>query len=137
MFFKRCYSFDSTVKNLIKSGQFEVDKPLERVIIYLNKLSVDLESRNRTWFPTDAKKGAYIYGSVGSGKTMLMNLFYENVNVDRKFRFHFNQFMLKFHSDLRKLRDEGVEDPMKDLIGQRCKEINLLCLDEFQVKVLI
>lgn len=43
-------------------------------------------------------KGAYIYGSVGSGKTMLMDLFYEKLAIRKKSRKHFNQFMLEFHS---------------------------------------
>lgn len=128
---KRFYSFNATVKNLIKSGRIEVDHSHQTAINYLNKLEESLNASN-SYFRTPLK-GAYIYGSVGSGKTMLMDLFYENVAISRKSRFHYNQFMLNFHLELGRLRAEGRKDPVKDLNDKLCGDIRLLCLDEFQV----
>lgn len=51
---------------------------------------------------TPPSKGLYLYGSVGCGKTMLMDLFYENCLVDKasKRRVHFHSFMLDVHASL-------------------------------------
>jgi predicted ATPase len=51
-------------------------------------------------------KGLYIYGSPGSGKTYLMDLFYDNLQIKRKKRTHFNEFMLEVHDNLHKLRSK-------------------------------
>jgi cell division protein ZapE len=44
-----------------------------------------------------AKQGAYVYGDVGSGKTMLMDLFFESSSISAKHRVHYNQFMNDIH----------------------------------------
>ena len=106
--FKRFYSFVPAVQKLLQEGRLEVDKSQEYAINYLGNLARSLE-RNQSnrniwpiWSHGDDEgrgvRGAYIYGSVGSGKTMLMDLFYENVKISEKSRFHYNQFMLQFHS---------------------------------------
>ena len=104
--FKRFYSFVPAVQKFLQEGRLEVDKSQEYAINYLGNLARNLErnqlnkSKWSVW-PIDDRsglKGAYIYGSVGSGKTMLMDLFYKNVKINEKARFHYNQFMLQFHS---------------------------------------
>jgi protein AFG1 len=82
-------------------------------------------------------KGMYIYGSPGSGKTFLMDMFYEEVNIKKK-RAHFNEFMLDVHQRLHKLKDnitykQSDMDPLYILATEMSKEFNLLCFDEFQV----
>ena len=106
--FKRFYSFVPAVQKLLQEGRLEVDKSQEYAINYLGNLARNLERKQldkNIWSVWPANKddlsglkGAYIYGSVGSGKTMLMDLFYENVKINEKARFHYNQFMLQFHS---------------------------------------
>ena len=137
----RLYSgFSVAINKLLREGRLEADKSQEFAINYLNNLANLLEERQEPdsfWnFPTNqtAIKGGYIYGSVGSGKTMLMDKFYEMVQITEKRRLHYNQFMLKFHSDLGKLRDEGEKDPVKELVRRYCEGTRLLCLDEFQVR---
>lgn len=139
---KRRFGFRRAVQNLLTTGKMEIDKSQEISIEYLSNLSVKLENNSQSYFNnvfSKADSGAYIYGSVGSGKTMLMDLFYKNVRIKQKSRFHFNQFMLKFHSDLRELRAKGnvYDNPARQLISNYCKEMRLLCLDEFQVKVFV
>ena len=47
-------------------------------------------------------KGSYLYGSPGSGKTFIMDLFYDSVEIEHKHRVHFNEFMLDVHNRLHK-----------------------------------
>ncbi|KAK2994256.1 hypothetical protein RJ640_013155, partial [Escallonia rubra] len=77
-------------------------------------------------------KGLYLYGGVGTGKTMLMDLFFDQLPCNwRKKRIHFHDFMLSVHSRLQK--HKGVEDPLEVVAGEISDEAILLCLDEFMV----
>ncbi|KAL6534752.1 hypothetical protein OROGR_013427 [Orobanche gracilis] len=77
-------------------------------------------------------KGLYLYGGVGTGKTMLMDLFFGQLPYNwRKKRIHFHDFMLNVHSRLQKHR--GVSDPLEVVAGELSDEAILLCLDEFMV----
>lgn len=77
-------------------------------------------------------QGLYLYGGVGTGKTMLMDLFYEQLPSNwRKKRIHFHDFMLHVHSHLQ--MHKGVADPLEVVAGEISDESVLLCLDEFMV----
>ncbi|XP_072968829.1 uncharacterized protein [Typha angustifolia] len=77
-------------------------------------------------------KGLYLYGGVGTGKTMLMDLFYEKLPSNwRRKRIHFHDFMLNVHSRLQ--MHKGVADPLEVVAGEIADESILLCLDEFMV----
>ncbi|XP_043696023.1 AFG1-like ATPase isoform X2 [Telopea speciosissima] len=77
-------------------------------------------------------KGLYLYGGVGTGKTMLMDLFFDQLPSNwRKKRTHFHDFMLNVHSRLQ--RHKGVADPLEVVAGEISDESILLCLDEFMV----
>ncbi|XP_078438780.1 AFG1-like ATPase family protein [Wolffia australiana] len=77
-------------------------------------------------------KGLYLYGGVGTGKTMLMDLFFDQLPSNwRKKRIHFHDFMLNVHSRLQK--HKGVADPLEEVAGEIADESVLLCLDEFMV----
>jgi len=92
-------------------------------------------------------RGLYVHGSVGTGKSMLMDLFFRGAKVERKRRVHFNKFMLEVHARLQRLkaaqlrafgRQRNIDlDPRKDAISLVADEIadesHLLCFDEFQV----
>ncbi|ESR66766.1 AFG1-like ATPase family protein [Citrus sinensis] len=77
-------------------------------------------------------KGLYLYGGVGTGKTMLMDLFFYQLPCNwRKKRIHFHDFMLNVHSRLQK--HKGVSDPLEVVAGEISDEAILLCVDEFMV----
>jgi cell division protein ZapE len=84
-------------------------------------------------------KGLYIYGDVGRGKTMLMDLFFEAIPVVRKRRAHFHEFMLDVHERIFALRqqmkvgEQQDEDPIRLTAAQLAQEAWLLCFDEFHV----
>ena len=91
-----------------------------------------------------APQGLYVYGGVGRGKTMLMDLFYQNTPIDRKRRVHFHEFMLDVHSRLHRWRQASADqdkskrgsmddDPIQPLARHLAEEAWLLCFDEFHV----
>ncbi|KAK1268381.1 hypothetical protein QJS04_geneDACA022861 [Acorus gramineus] len=91
-----------------------------------------LWSRLITWSSVSPIKGLYLYGGVGTGKTMLMDLFYDQLPSNwRKKRIHFHDFMLNVHSRLQK--HKGLADPLDVVAGEISDESILLCLDEFMV----
>jgi cell division protein ZapE len=85
----------------------------------------------------NAPLGLYIYGGVGGGKSMLMDLFYESAAVSHKRRAHFHEFLQDVHGRFVKFRaektadDEG--DPIPTVADQISDEAWLLCFDELQV----
>ena len=88
--------------------------------------------------PARTPKGLYICGPVGRGKSMLMDLFFEQAPVANKRRVHFHEFMLEIHARLHdkrlaarsKPRDENIIAPVARAIAA---DAWLLCFDEFQV----
>ncbi|MDT7934060.1 MAG: cell division protein ZapE [Sphingomonadaceae bacterium] len=79
-----------------------------------------------------APGGAYLWGGVGRGKTMLMDLFYAAAPAPKR-RQHHHPFMLDIHARLHGLRHQQKPDPLITIAGQIADELRLLCLDEFYV----
>ena len=84
-------------------------------------------------------KGLFIYGEVGRGKTMLMDLFFDSNPIERKRRAHFHEFMLDVHERIYLIRQkmkfgehEG-KDPIELVAEELTAEAWLLCFDEFHV----
>ncbi|MGH6930295.1 MAG: cell division protein ZapE [Dongiaceae bacterium] len=80
-------------------------------------------------------QGLYIFGGVGRGKSMLMDLFFAAAPLERKRRVHFHGFMLEVHDGLHRQRQEHAADGdvLAPLAEQIVDESALLCFDEFQV----
>jgi cell division protein ZapE len=84
-------------------------------------------------------KGLYIYGDVGRGKTMLMDLFFDASPVARKRRAHFHEFMIDVHERVHairqsmKLGEHAGADPIELAAIELAKDAWLLCFDEFHV----
>jgi cell division protein ZapE len=86
-------------------------------------------------FGSDSKgpAGAYLWGGVGRGKSMLMDLAFEHVDAEPKRRVHFHEFMLETHGRLRRIRERHDGDPIEPVAEEIADEAKLLCFDEMQI----
>ena len=86
--------------------------------------------------PPELPKGLYMYGDVGSGKTMLMDLFYDTLpdNILSKTRIHFHNFMQDIHKELHKMKmAHGNDvDAIPFVAALIAEKASVLCFDEFQ-----
>lgn len=123
---------------LVASGALASDPAQDDAARRLEELRGRLARwKPRGWFGGGEKpSGLYIWGAVGRGKSLLMDLFFDAAPVARKQRVHFHEFMLSQHAFLRDARARR-DSSQDELIVQAAKAIeeraNLLCFDELQV----
>ncbi len=81
----------------------------------------------------EVPRGLYIFGRVGRGKTMLMDLFFQTVPFLRKRRVHFHEFMGETHELIAEARKTHAGDPVPHVAGKIARAAPLLCFDELHV----
>ncbi len=77
------------------------------------------------------ERGLYLWGGVGRGKTMLMDLFYDCLPARRRLRMHFHRFMRRVHDGLKQW--SGTADPLRKVAADIAADADVLCFDEFFV----
>src|ERR1700722_2779531 len=115
----------------IASGTLAEDAAQERAAARLDALWRELEAAppSRGFLSrlfaakTPTPRGLYLWGPVGRGKTMLMDLFYDAASEPRKRRVHFAAFMLEVHGRLHTLRGEGHGDAIDVLSREIATEV--------------
>jgi cell division protein ZapE len=117
----------------IEQGFIQQDTLQNEVVLGFEDLYQNITAEKKKWFfKTKAKfYGLYIFGSVGRGKTFLMDLFVETISENKILRQHFHNFMLWLHQQLRKINNQ--QNPIDIVIKDLSKNISVLCLDEFLV----
>ncbi|MGD1881429.1 MAG: cell division protein ZapE [Paracoccaceae bacterium] len=80
----------------------------------------------------EAPKGLYLWGGVGRGKSMLMDLFVDAANVPAR-RVHFHAFMQEIHAAMHVARQRGVDDAIAPVAADVSAKVRLLAFDEMQI----
>jgi cell division protein ZapE len=135
----------------VRDGQFEADPAQANLIESLDALVAELAARKKSRSGSAIRKlfrrkpsgqpvrGLYVWGSVGRGKTMLMDMFFDAAPQRRKRRAHFHAFMADVHQRIHAWRQEKKagqakgDDPIQPVADALAKEARLLCFDEFSV----
>jgi cell division protein ZapE len=104
----------------------ELERPVEKPGLFGRLLGREA--------PPEPVKGLYLWGGVGRGKSMLMDLFFGHVAVTPKRRVHFHEFMLEIHAAIHAAREASHEDPIPQVAKWEAGRARLLCFDEMQVK---
>ncbi len=142
-------------QEMVACGELRKDNIQAKIVNQLQALHLFLKSfgkENSGLFAKIFKKtsdkelpnGLYIYGDVGRGKSMLMDLFYELAPTEKKRRVHFHAFMLEIHKEMHEWRymdmsarkeklGTAADDPIPPIAAKISQDCILLCFDEFQV----
>jgi cell division protein ZapE len=138
-------SVESRLREQVAAGRLEFDRPQAHAAVLLDRLSAGLRKSSRSvgerlrvhlpWLPAPAaqapRRGLYLWGGVGRGKTLLMDWFYESLQFPRRERTHFYRFMRQVHAELRSVtRRTQPLDTVAQRLSQRAR---VICLDEFFV----
>ena len=128
---------------LVEAGELRPDPEQLAAAEALDKLQRNLEYTppKRRWYsyligtPPGAPPGRsiYLWGGVGRGKSMLMDLFYETLEIPEKRRVHFHAFMLEVHQRLREARKSEEGDPIPVVARAIAKDLRCLAFDEMVV----
>jgi len=125
-------------ERLISDGELRPDSDQREAVAVLDRLARELGERKQgLWSRLAGKKsqarGVYLWGGVGRGKSMLMDLAFEAVLVAPKRRVHFHEFMLEVHERLKVERTREEGDPIPAVAEAIAEEARLLAFDEMVI----
>ncbi len=137
---------------LVAEGALAEDQAQRSAVAHLQSLSEALVAAERPrlfWLRARprALRGVYLWGGVGRGKSLLMDIFFNNTDIARKRRVHFHEFMAETHDRIAAWRGapeavrrrhaganpKALDDPMPPVAADIAEDAMLLCFDEFQV----
>jgi cell division protein ZapE len=123
---------------LVAAHELKPDPAQERGVAALDRLADGIDDGGGLFarlFGAGSKgpAGVYLWGGVGRGKSMLMDLAFAHIDVEPKRRVHFHEFMLETHARLKRVREQHEGDPIEPVAEEIAAEAKLLCFDEMQV----
>ena len=121
---------------LVEAGELRPDEAQAQAAAALDRLALDLRGRGGffdRFRKRDGLAGIYLWGGVGRGKSMLMDLGFDTIEAEPKRRVHFHAFMLETHLRLREARKSEEGDPLDAVADQIADEAKLLAFDEMVV----
>ncbi|MFV0293884.1 MAG: cell division protein ZapE [Paracoccus sp. (in: a-proteobacteria)] len=137
----------------VGDGQLKDDAAQRAILPYLDRVATDLATASpsvpvrsgwRSWFGDRGKnnggisepagmRGLYLWGGVGRGKSMLMDLIMDAAPVTAKRRVHFHEFMQEIQAGLNAARIRGDQDAVRPVAESVAESARLLCFDEMQI----
>lgn len=120
---------------LVDEGTLTRDPAQEAVLPEFERIRVELaEPVKKGWFrkAPDPVKGLYLWGGVGRGKSMIMDMFADTLDVPNR-RVHFHAFMQEIHAGMHKARADGVEDALAPVAKSVSDNVRCLAFDEMQI----
>ena len=122
---------------LVRSGQLRPDPAQQRAVAALDRMQAALRPAGLLSRLVGKRRGGasgvYLWGGVGRGKSMLMDLAFDHLEVTPKRRVHFHAFMLETHQRLREARAGAGGDPVDQVAERIAGEARLLAFDEMVV----
>ncbi len=123
--------------DLVASGDLTSDPAQEAVLPEFERVRAGLAAPapKAGWFKKpklEPVQGLYLWGGVGRGKSMLMDLFVDHVSVPAR-RVHFHAFMQEIHAGMHEARQKGVDDALAPVAAKVADELRLLAFDEMQI----
>jgi cell division protein ZapE len=121
---------------LIAAQELKTDPAQERAVAALDRLAASFANGFFSRLISSESKGpagVYLWGGVGRGKSMLMDLAFAHIDVEPKRRVHFHEFMIETHARLKRVRERHEGDPIEPVAEEIADEAKLLCFDEMQV----
>jgi cell division protein ZapE len=125
---------------LVEAGELRPDPDQAKAVAVLDRIAAELSpaAKKASWARLFGKaprtpRGAYLWGGVGRGKSMLMDLAFEAIAAEPKRRVHFHEFMLEVHERLRAEREKEEGDPIPPVARALAAEARLLCFDEMVI----
>ena len=125
---------------LVAAGELRPDPEQRAAAERLDRLQQELEAPPATGLigrlmgkKAPAPRGLYLWGGVGRGKSMLMDLFHECLAIPGKRRVHFHAFMLEVHARLREARKGETGDPIPPVAAAIADGLRVLAFDEMVV----
>ncbi len=127
-------------EKLLEAGELARDEDQRRAVATLDRLASELSVKPKPGLlarlarkRTAAPRGIYMWGGVGRGKSMLMDLAFQSMAVKPKRRVHFHEFMLEVHERLRVERTREAGDPIPPVAKAIAAEAKLLAFDEMVI----
>ena len=122
---------------LVSAGEVRADPAQSQAVEALDRLARSLRGTvgllGLFGKRGNGRAGVYLWGGVGRGKSMLMDLAFASIGVEPKRRVHFHAFMLDTHRRLRQARSSEEGDPLEEVAEAIADEAKLLAFDEMQV----
>lgn len=125
---------------LVAAGELRPDPEQRAAAVRLDRLQQRLEMPSATGLigrllskKRPSPRGVYLWGDVGRGKSMLMDLFHDSLMIPEKRRVHFHAFMLEVHARLRDARRSESGDPIPPVAAALAEGLRVLAFDEMVV----
>ena len=122
---------------LVAAGELKADPDQQAAVVAIDRFAAKRANSDRLikrlLGTAKPPGGLYLWGGVGRGKSMLMDLAYEMIDIEPKRRTHFHAFMIEVHERLRAARKTEEGDPVIAVAADIADEVRLLAFDEMMI----